>query len=97
MISGSKDTAMQQHLLNCKDSGLSQKAYCQQHQIPSHIFYCYKNKLSHKVKKNTSGQDYSGSGNQRILVNLTVTLTKPVQPITIKHNNGFSLDVIVFF
>ena len=43
MIPSSKDAAMQQYLLDCKANDLTQKAHCQQQQIPSHIFLLGKN------------------------------------------------------
>lgn len=89
MIPDSKDAVMQQHLLDCKESGLSQKAYCQQHNIPAHIFYYYKNKLNAETSKTIH------PGNQLIPVNLIEQSDADTHSslVKISHSNGFSLEL----
>ena len=83
----SKDASMKQHIEACQASNLSQAAYCQQHDIPSHIFSYYRKKLGY-----VSSSKPVSSNNQLIPVNL---LAKSVnsESIKISHTNGFSLEI----
>ena len=83
----SKDASMKQHIEACQASNLSQAAYCQQHDIPSHIFSYYRKKLGYV----TSSKPVS-SKHQLIPVNL---LAKSINSgtVTISHTNGFSLEI----
>jgi len=83
----SKDASMKQHIEACQASNLSQAAYCQQHDIPSHIFSYYRKKLGYV----TSSKPVS-SKNQLIPVNL---LAKSINSgaVKISHTNGFSLEI----
>jgi len=83
----SKDVSMKQHIEACQASNLSQAAYCQQHDIPTHIFSYYRKKLGYV----TSSKPIS-SKNQLIPVNL---LTRSITSGTVKisHMNGFSLEI----
>lgn len=83
----SKDASMKQHIEACQTSNLSQAAYCQQHDIPSHIFSYYRKKLGYVT---SSKQD--STNNQLIPINL---LAEPVnsRQIKISHRNGFSLEI----
>lgn len=86
MTPHSKDASMKQHLDNCKTSGLSQKAYCQQHKIPAHIFSYYKKKLGYTSSKSTD------SSHRLIPVNLISRATSSAV-FKISHTNGFSVEV----
>ncbi|NOQ78137.1 MAG: hypothetical protein GQ546_01915 [Gammaproteobacteria bacterium] len=83
----SKDASMKQHIEACQASNLSHAAYCQQHDIPSHIFSYYRKKLGYV----TSSKAVS-SKNQLIPINL---LSESINSgkIKISHSNGFSLEI----
>jgi len=83
----SKDASMKQHIEACQSSNLSQAAYCQQHDIPPHIFSYYKKKLGYV----TSPKPVS-SKSQLIPVNLLDKANHSGQ-IKISHTNGFSLEI----
>ncbi len=83
----SKDASMKLHIEACQASKLNQAAYCQQHNIPTHIFSYYRKKLGYVTPSKTD----SGK-NQLIPVNL---LAKSINAGTVKisHTNGFSLEI----
>ena len=83
----SKDASMKQHIEACQASNLSQAAYCQQHDIPSHIFSYYRKKLGYV----TSSKPVS-SKNQLIPINLLAESINSGK-IKISHSNGFSLEI----
>ena len=83
----SKDASMKQHIEACQASNLSQAAYCQQHDIPSHIFSYYRKKLGYV----TSSKPVS-INNQLIPINLLAESINSGQ-IKISHTNGFSLVI----
>jgi hypothetical protein len=83
----SKDAAMKQHIEACQASNLSQATYCQQHDIPSHIFSYYRKKLGY-----VSSSKPTNNNNQLIPINL---LAEPIRSDSVKisHINGFSLEI----
>ena len=87
MIPHSKDAVMKQHLEQWKASGITQRAYCQLHNIPHHIFSYYKKKLQAKLSLSTV--DFK---NQLIPVEL-VAQESASENITLRHRNGFSFDI----
>jgi len=88
-----KDADMKAHLSQWKKSGLTQIAYCNEHDIKPHIFSYYKGKLNRA--------DSSQHSNSLIPVDLisnnSAVLSSAIDPETIKlsHRNGFSLEVKV--
>lgn len=50
-LSISKERFWQQHIRNCKSSGLSQNRYCQQHGLAFSTFTYWKKKLNSKKKQ----------------------------------------------
>ena len=83
----SKDASMKQHIEACQTSNLSQAAYCQQHDIPSHIFSYYRKKLGYVVSSKPASNN-----NQLIPINLFAECFDS-GPIKISHTNGFSLEI----
>ncbi len=87
MIPHSKDAVMKQHLEQWKASGITQRAYCQLHNIPHHIFSYYKKKLQSELSPATTAFK-----NQLIPVEL-VAQESASENITLRHRNGFSFDI----
>lgn len=83
----SKDASMKQHIEACQACNLSQTAYCQQHEIPSHIFSYYRKKLGY-VTSSTADR----INNQLIPINLLASPSAS-KAIKISHTNGFSLEI----
>ena len=88
MIPHSKNDVMKQHLEQWKASGITQRAYCRQHNIPHHIFSYYKKKLQAKHLPSTT----AAFKNQLIPVVL-VAQEGASENIIIHHRNGFSFDI----
>ncbi|CAC9539377.1 hypothetical protein [uncultured Gammaproteobacteria bacterium] len=88
-----KDALMKSHLSRWESSGLTQIAYCREHDIKPHIFSYYKAKVSYGEK------EAEGSSSRLIPVDLlssSNSLTKQMidsDLIKLSHSNGFSLDV----
>jgi hypothetical protein len=93
MVPHQKDAVMKSHLSRWKSSGLTQIAYCKQHDIKPHVFSYYKGKLS------------QGDGGSEALSNslVPVKILSSKAPLTkqamgadlikISHSNGFSIEV----
>jgi len=90
MVPHQKDAVMKSHLSRWESSGLTQIAYCNQHDIKPHIFSYYKSKLSQ-----------AGRVSKRLSVGLlpieilssNAPLTEQSDLIKISHSNGFSIEV----
>ena len=93
MVPHQKDAVMKSHISRWKSSGLTQLAYCNQHDIKPHVFSYYKGKLSQ------GGSDSERVSNSLIPVDLlssNAPLTKQAMGsdlITISHSNGFSIEI----
>jgi len=93
MVPHQKDAVMKSHLSRWKSSGLTQIAYCNQHDIKPHVFSYYKGKLSQgdggseSLPSNLVPVDILSSN-----VQLT-TQTMDSDLIKISHSNGFSIEV----
>lgn len=86
-----KDADMKAHISQWKISGLTQIAYCNEHDIKPHIFSYYKGKLN----RTDSSPHPSGLIPVGLISNNSALLPSAVDPETIKlsHSNGFSIDV----
>ena len=86
-----KDAVMKAHISQCKTSGLTQIAYCNEHDIKPHIFSYYKGKLSQAV----SSQHSSSLVPVKLIPNVSPLSASASNADTIKlsHTNGFSLEV----
>ena len=86
-----KDADMKAHILQWKKSGLTQVAYCNEHDIKPHIFSYYKGKLN----RADSPQRSSSLISVDLISNNSALLTPAIDSETIKlsHSNGFSLEV----
>jgi len=91
MIPHQKDAIMKEHISQWKTSGLTQVAYCNEHDIKPHIFSYYKGKLSQVV----SSQHVSSLVPVKLISNPSALSTLPASTDTIKlsHANGFSIEV----
>jgi hypothetical protein len=93
MVPHQKDAVMKSHLSRWKSSGLTQIAYCNQHDIKPHVFSYYKGKLSQ------GGGGSEALSNSLVPVELLsskASLTKQAMGsdlMTISHSNGFSIKV----
>ena len=93
MVPHQKDALMKSHISRWKSSGLTQIAYCNQHDIKPHIFSYYKGKLSR------GGRDSERLSSGLVPVELlpgNAPLTKQdtgSDLIKISHSNGFSIEV----
>lgn len=85
-----KDADMKAHISQWKKSGLTQVAYCNEHDIKPHIFSYYKGKLN----RADSSQRSNGLIPIDLISNTSTLLTSTIDSATIKlsHNNGFSLE-----
>jgi len=83
----SKDASMKLHIEACQTSNLSQATYCQQHDIPSHIFSYYRKKLGY-----VSSSKPISNNNQLIPINLLAESISSGS-VKISHTNGFSLEI----
>jgi len=88
-----KDTVMKEHVSQWKASGLTQIAYCNEHDIKPHIFSYYKGKLNQvDSSRNSSGLIPVA------LISSDSTLSKSAvgsDIIKLSHTNGFSVEVKV--
>ncbi len=92
MIPHQKDTVMKEHLSQWKTSGLTQIAYCNEHDIKPHIFSYYKGKLSQAV----SSQHVSSLVPVKLISSISPLSKLPAadtDTIKLSHNNGFSIEV----
>jgi len=93
MIPHQKDAVMKSHLSRWKSSGLTQIAYCSQHDIKPHVFSYYKGKLS----QGEGGSEALSSSLVPVdLLSSNVQLTTQTMDsdlIKISHSNGFSIEV----
>jgi hypothetical protein len=93
MVPHQKDAIMKSHISRWESSGLTQIAYCNQHDIKPHVFSYYKGKLSR------GGRDSEQLSSRLVPVELlssNAPLTKQAadsDQIKISHNNGFSIEV----
>jgi len=93
MVPHQKDAVMKSHISRWESSGLTQIAYCNQHDIKPHIFSYYKGKLSQ------GGRDSEPLSSGLIPVEVlsnNAALTKQAMVsdlIKISHSNGFSIEV----
>lgn len=91
MIPPQKDAVMKEHISQWKKSGLTQIAYCNEHNIKPHIFSYYKAKLTQT--------DSAPLPSELIPVNLISTdseLAKSADnsdTIRLTHANGFSIEI----
>jgi hypothetical protein len=93
MVPHQKDAVMKSHLSQWKSSGLTQIAYCNQHNIKPHVFSYYKGKLS----QGNGGSEAFPSGLVPVdILSSNIPLTKPTMDsdlIKISHSNGFSIEI----
>lgn len=93
MVPHQKDAVMRSHLSRWKTSGLTQIAYCNQHDIKPHVFSYYKSKLS----QGDGGSEALSSSLVPVgLLSSNTPLTKQATDsslIKISHSNGFSIEV----
>ena len=93
MIPHQKDAIMKSHISRWKNSGLTQIAYCNKHDIKPHIFSYYKGKLS----QGSRNSERLSSGLVPVeVLSSSVPLTKQAMGsdlIKISHSNGFSIEV----
>lgn len=93
MVPHQKDAVMKSHISRWESSGLTQIAYCKQHDIKPHIFSYYKAKFS---QGNRVTEAASGSLVPVELLQSKHSLTKQMidsNLIKISHSNGFSIEV----
>jgi hypothetical protein len=93
MVPHQKDAVMKSHISQWKSSGLTQIAYCNQHDIKPHIFSYYKGKLS---QASSDSERLSSSLVPVELLSSNASLTKKAMGsdlITISHSNGFSIEI----
>lgn len=93
MVPHQKDAVMKSHISQWKSSGLTQIAYCNQHDIKPHVFSYYKSKLS---QGDGGSEALSNSLVPVELLSSTAPLTKQAMSsdlIKISHSNGFSIEV----
>lgn len=85
--------AMQDHIPQWQASSLSQSEYCKAHDIKSHIFSYYKNKLSSAIPsvKQTSRLIPVKLVAEDLLDDSRLSSDSPVIKVT--HTNGFSLEI----
>ncbi|MCK5355431.1 MAG: hypothetical protein KAJ63_09960 [Methyloprofundus sp.] len=91
MIPHQKDAVMKEHISQWKTSGLTQIAYCNEHDIKPHIFSYYKGKLSQAV----SSRPVSSLVPVKLISSASPLSKLPAGTDTIKlsHTNGFSIEV----
>ena len=92
MVPHQKDAVMKSHISRWESSGLTQIAYCNQHDIKPHIFSYYKGKLSQ------GGRDSERLSSGLVPVELLPSNASLKQAtgsnlIKISHSNGFSIEV----
>ena len=93
MVPHQKDAVMKSHISRWESSGLTQIAYCNQHDIKPHIFSYYKGKLSQ------GGRDSEPLSSGLVPVELlssSAPLTKQamgIDLIKISHSNGFIIEI----
>jgi len=93
MVPHQKDAVMKTHISRWESSGLTQIAYCNQHDIKPHIFSYYKGKLSQGYR---DSEPLSNSLVPVEVLSSSAPLTKQamgVDLIKISHSNGFSIEV----
>ena len=86
------DAVMRRHIIQWQGSGLSQRAYCQEHNIKVHKFSYYKKKLWSDVKTDVTSQLIP----VQISADLStppLTLADEINTVQLSHSNGFSLQV----
>lgn len=93
MVPHQKDAVMKLHISRWESSGLTQIAYCNQHDIKPHIFSYYKGKLS------LDDSDLEAASSSLVpveLISSNTSLTTQAMDsslIKISHSNGFSIEV----
>ena len=95
MIPHQNDAAMRKHVMQWQNSGLTQIAYCNKHNIRPHVFSYYKKKFS---LPSTPVDSLEAPG-RFVPVHLLASpglealpQSAVTHPLTLRHSNGFSLE-----